>query len=159
MQPIKRKRACGPSRRAWCLASASPTHIPSGCSAVSCRPSPRTAECSGKCPGQPCGLQLTEQARIASSVAIFKGFRVAQGHCSFNPWVRTIPWRRKWQLTPIFLPGESHGQRGLVGYSPWSCKESDTTEATEHEQDSLLCGDWPVNGRLFSSIPSPAARH
>ena len=49
------------------------------------------------------------------------------------------------------LPGESHGQRGLVGYSPWSCKESDTTEATEHEQDSLLCGDWPANSRLFST--------
>ena len=36
----------------------------------------------------------------------------------FNPWVRKIPWRRKWQLTPIFLPGESHGQRSLAGYSP-----------------------------------------
>ena len=41
-----------------------------------------------------------------------------------------IPWRRKWQLTPVFLPGESHGQRSLVGYSPWGHKESDTTEAT-----------------------------
>ena len=39
-----------------------------------------------------------------------------------------IPWRRKWPLTPVFLPGESHGQRSLVGYSPWTCKESDTTE-------------------------------
>ena len=39
-----------------------------------------------------------------------------------------IPWRRKWQLTPVFLPGESHGWRSLVGYSPWGCKESDTTE-------------------------------
>ena len=38
------------------------------------------------------------------------------------------PWRRKWQPTPGFLPGEPHGQRSLVGYSPWSCKESDTTE-------------------------------
>ena len=36
----------------------------------------------------------------------------------FNPWVRKIPCRRKWQPTPIFLPGESHGQRSLVGYSP-----------------------------------------
>ena len=36
----------------------------------------------------------------------------------FNPWVRKIPWRRAWQPTPVFLPGESHGQRGLVGYSP-----------------------------------------
>ena len=38
-------------------------------------------------------------------------------------------WRRKWQPTPVFLPGKSHGQRSLVGYSsPWGCKESDTTE-------------------------------
>ena len=48
----------------------------------------------------------------------------------FNPWVGKIPWRRKWQLTSVFLPGESHGQRSLVGYSPWGRKESDTTEKT-----------------------------
>ena len=46
----------------------------------------------------------------------------------FNPWVRKIPWRRKWQPTPVFLPGKSHGQRSLVGYSPWGYKESGTTE-------------------------------
>ena len=46
----------------------------------------------------------------------------------FNPWVRKIPWRRKWQPTPVFSPGESHGQRNLVGYSPWGRKELDTTE-------------------------------
>ena len=39
-----------------------------------------------------------------------------------------IPWRRKWQPTPVFLPGESHGQRSLAGYSPRGCKESNTTE-------------------------------
>ena len=44
------------------------------------------------------------------------------------PWVGKIPWRREWQPTPVFLPGEFHGQRRLVGYSPWGCKESDTTE-------------------------------
>ena len=38
------------------------------------------------------------------------------------------PWRREWQPTPVFLPGESHGQRSLVGYSPWGCKESDRTK-------------------------------
>jgi len=43
-------------------------------------------------------------------------------------WVGKIPWRRKWQPTPGFLPGESHGQRGLVGYSPWGRKELDMTE-------------------------------
>ena len=47
-----------------------------------------------------------------------------------NPWVRKIPWRKKWQPTPVFLPGEFHGQRSLVCYSPWSHKESDTTLIT-----------------------------
>ena len=46
----------------------------------------------------------------------------------FNPWVRKIPWRKKWQPTPVSLPGKCHGQRSLVGYSPWGHKESDTTE-------------------------------
>ena len=50
------------------------------------------------------------------------------GRHSFNPWVGKIPWRRKWQPTPVLLPGKSHGLRSLVGYSPWGCKESDTTE-------------------------------
>ena len=54
--------------------------------------------------------------------------------CGFDPWVGKIPWRRAWQPTPVFLPGESHGQRNLVGYSPWSCKELDMTEATQHAQ-------------------------
>ena len=46
----------------------------------------------------------------------------------FDPWVRRIPWRRKWQPTPVFLPGKSHGQRSLVSYNPWGHKESDTIE-------------------------------
>ena len=46
----------------------------------------------------------------------------------FNPWVGKISWRRKWQPTPVFLPGISLGQRNLVGYSPWGHKESDMTE-------------------------------
>ena len=48
--------------------------------------------------------------------------------CGFNPWVRKIPWRRKWQSTLVFLPGKSHGERSLVGCSPRSCKELDTME-------------------------------
>jgi len=51
----------------------------------------------------------------------------------FDPWVGKILWRNpleKWQPTPVFLPGKSHEQRGLAGYSPWGRKESDTTEAT-----------------------------
>ena len=46
--------------------------------------------------------------------------------CRFNPWVRKISWKRAWQPTPVFLPGESHGQRSLVGFGPWRHKESDT---------------------------------
>ena len=48
--------------------------------------------------------------------------------CRFNPWVGKIPWRMKWQPASRYLPGKSHGQRSLVGYSPWSCKELNTTE-------------------------------
>ena len=43
-------------------------------------------------------------------------------------WVRKIPWRREWLPTPVFLPGEFHGQRSLAGYSPWGCKELDMNE-------------------------------
>ena len=46
----------------------------------------------------------------------------------FSPWVGNIPWRREWEPTPVFLPGEPHGQRNLAGFSPWGHKESDTTE-------------------------------
>ena len=46
----------------------------------------------------------------------------------FDPWVGKIPWRRAQQPTPVFLPGEFHGQKSLVGYSPWGRKEWDMTE-------------------------------
>ena len=48
----------------------------------------------------------------------------------FDSWVGKIPWRRKWHPTPVFLPGESRGQRSLPGYSPGGHKGSDMTEAT-----------------------------
>ena len=52
-------------------------------------------------------------------------------HCrrpGFDPWVGQIPCRREWLPTPVFLPGESHGQKSLTGYSPWGRKDSDMTE-------------------------------
>ena len=55
------------------------------------------------------------------------------GDAHFCP-ERGISWRRKWQPTPVFLPGESHGQRSLAGCSPWGRKESDTTEQNEEEE-------------------------
>ena len=50
------------------------------------------------------------------------------------PWVGEIPWRRAWQPTPIFLLGESHGERSLEGYSPWGHKELDTTQHSTAQQ-------------------------
>ena len=50
----------------------------------------------------------------------------------FDPCFRKIPWRREWQPTPVFLPGEFHRQRSLAGYSPWGCKELDTIEQLTH---------------------------
>ena len=55
------------------------------------------------------------------SVQETKGYR-------FDSWVKKTPWSRNWQPTPVFLPGESHGQRSLGGYSPWGRRESNTTE-------------------------------
>ena len=54
-------------------------------------------------------------------------------------FIRKIPWRRKWQPTPVFLPGKSNGQRRMMGYSPWGCKEWDTTEHIQtHRQFQSL---------------------
>ena len=52
----------------------------------------------------------------------------------FYPWVRKISWRKAWQPTPLFLPGESHGQRSLAGYSPQGHKELETLNEAEHVQ-------------------------
>ena len=57
----------------------------------------------------------------------------------FDPWVGKIPWRRKWQPTPVLLPGESHGVRSLVGYSSWGRKESDTTERLHTQTFPDIC--------------------
>ena len=58
--------------------------------------------------------------------------------CEFDLWVGAIPWRRAWQPILVFFLGESHGQRSLVGYSPWGCKETDMTEATQHGTQHVL---------------------
>ena len=56
------------------------------------------------------------------------GSPALQADVVFDPWLRKTLWRRSWHPTPVFLPGESHGQRRLEGHSPWGHKESDTTE-------------------------------
>ena len=64
----------------------------------------------------------------ASQVAQWEGIPLQCRRCRFHAWFRKSLWRRKWQPTPIFLPGKSRGQRSLSGYNPWGCKESDTPE-------------------------------
>ena len=59
----------------------------------------------------------------------------------FDSWVGKIPWRKKWQSTPVFFPGKSHEQRSLMGYSPWGCKDLDMTEHTCIRCLSLNLGD------------------
>ena len=67
------------------------------------------------------GLQLPWWLRVKRICLQFRRW-------GFDPWIGKIPWRREWLPTPLFLPGESHGQRSLAGCSPWGCKESDVTE-------------------------------
>ena len=59
------------------------------------------------------------------------------GRPGFDPWVGKIPWRREWQPTPVFLPGESLGQRNLASCSPWGRKDLDTTEQLSTPQHPL----------------------
>ena len=72
----------------------------------------------------------------------------------FNSWVRKIPCKRAWQLTPVFLPEESHGQRSLAGYSAWGCKESDMTEVTEHGGITLEhhCSDAQIRDQKLRGV-------
>ena len=74
--------------------------------------------------------------------------------------IRKIPWRRAWQPTPVFLPGESHGQRSLAGCSPWGHKESDTTEQlSTHTQGcrKLRVGWGELYGVATRSAQDPIA--
>ena len=70
----------------------------------------------------------------------------------FNPWVKKIPWRRKWPLTLVFLPGKSHGHRRLMGYSPWGQKELDMTEhiGIKHSKNILhICTHTHTHTHIY----------
>ena len=67
----------------------------------------------------------------------------------FNPWVRKIPWRRKWQPTPVFLPGKSHGQRSLEGYSPWGRPKKSWTQLSMHTHISSNGSFQSTGGLVF----------
>ena len=62
----------------------------------------------------------------------------------FNPWVAEIPWRRKWKPSPVLLPGKSHGQRSLAGYSPWGLKRVGHDLAPKQRVQRLLVAQGSV---------------
>ena len=70
--------------------------------------------------------------------------------CRFDPWVRKMSWRRKWPPTPVFMPGESHRQRRLVGYGPWGHTGSDKTEVTEDTHTGI----WGHQGDHTVAAPT-----
>ena len=79
----------------------------------------------------------------------------------FSPRVGKIPWRRAWQPTPVFLPGESHGQRSLTGYSPWCWEESDMTEglSTQKLLNSSVQQTLPTKVRLVKAMVFPVVMY
>ena len=92
-------------------------------------------------------LLMTQMQFVGASlwVQLVKNLLASAGgcrRCRFDSWVGKIPWSRKWQPTPVFLPGKFHGQRSLAGYSLWGHKESDMAECTHthtHTHTHRVC--------------------
>ena len=70
----------------------------------------------------------------------------------FDPWVGKIPWRRAWQPTLVFLPGEAHGQRSLAGYSPWGLQKSRTRLSTPTSDVGSCAGVNQARNTTFSEL-------
>ena len=91
----------------------------------------------------PCWLFILNMTMCICSVSGFPGGSVVKKlacqcrRCGFDPCIRKIPWRRKWQPAPVVLLWKLYGQRSLVGYSSRSHNESDTTLVTEHTQNHM----------------------
>ena len=73
-----------------------------------------------------------------------------QRRCGFGLWVGKISWRRKWQPTPVFLPGELDGKQSLVGYSPRGCKGLGTAE--HMSRHTPIAQDWVLSSRMAAQI-------
>ena len=108
-----------------------------------------SAECNGMCKSL-LNLVWRLKGKISKNNYNYSDFPGdSEGKESVNlpiiqeTWVQSLgwedPWRREWQPTPIFLPGQSHGQRSLADYSPWGCKESDTTDNWHTLSHTVIC--------------------
>ena len=119
-------------------------------SSSACLANHGSKRCSSSCHKQTPGkrLRCKGNQNIVLSLRHFGAYQVAQmvknlpamQETWFNPWVRKVPWRRRWQPTSVFLPGEFHGQRSLAGYRPWGRKESDKTEWLTHTYSWITLG-------------------
>ena len=85
----------------------------------------------------------------ASKVAQFWRICLKCRRCRFDPWVRKILWRRKWQPTPVFLPGKSHGRRGLLYYSPCGLNSNPATKQQQH----VICIGVYLYVTLYNIFP------
>ena len=83
---------------------------------------------------------LQRVSQVAQWLRIYQWRR-----CRSDPWVGKIPWRRKWQLTSVFLPGKSHGQRSLVSYSPWRSQRVGHNWVTEKACIAPFPLSWPIS--------------
>ena len=92
--------------------------------------------CNLNLSGAHCLLNKNQSYLGASQVAPVVKNLPAMQECRFSPWVGKIPWRRKWQRTPAFLPGESHGQRSLAGYSPWDWRVGHDVVIKQQQQNN-----------------------
>ena len=91
----------------------------------------------------------------ASQVAQWQRILLQCQRCRFDPWVRNIPCRRKWQLTPLFLLEKSHGQRSLAYYRPWDCKRVRHNLETKQQLQSLraeIGSRVRIKGKLISIL-------
>ena len=79
--------------------------------------------------------------------------------CGLDPWVGRFPWRRKRQPTPGFLPGGSHGQRSLGGYSPWGCEGLDTTEWLNTQTSQWLVQSVPLSDESSRVLVLSKSKH
>ena len=95
-------------------------------------------------PGAVVSAGVNKYINWASLVLSGKASACQRRRHGFNLWVGVIPWRRKWQPSQVFLPGKSHGQRSLAGYSPWGHNESDVT--------------WQLNKKCVTMKASPATQ-
>ena len=93
------------------------------------------------------------QARVLEWVAI--AFSRRHKRRRFDPWVKKIPWSRKWQPTPVLLPGKSQGRRSLVGCRPWGRKDSDMTERLHFHFSFSYIGEGNGNPLQFSCLENP----